>query len=61
MLLVAAEGNRPGRGSYTIRQLDTAARLLTLDIVLHGDGPGERWVRSARPATRSRASGRAGR
>jgi len=23
--------------------------MLTLDIVLHGDGPGERWVRSARP------------
>jgi NADPH-dependent ferric siderophore reductase len=49
MLLVAAEGNRPVRRRYTIRQLDTAARLLTLDIVLHGDGPGERWVRSARP------------
>jgi NADPH-dependent ferric siderophore reductase len=49
MLLVAAEGNRPVRRRYTIRQLDPAARLLTLDIVLHGDGPGERWVRSARP------------
>src|SRR5271154_5601725 len=49
MLLVAAEGNRPGRRRYTIRQLDAAERLLTLDIVLHGDGPGERWVRSARP------------
>ena len=48
MLLVAAEGNRPVRRRYTIRQLDEAARLLTLDIVLHGDGPGERWVRSAR-------------
>jgi NADPH-dependent ferric siderophore reductase len=47
MLLVAAEGNRPVRRRYTIRQLDTAARLLTLDVVLHGDGPGERWVRSA--------------
>ena len=35
MLLVAAEGNRPVRRRYTIRQLDTAARLLTLDIVLH--------------------------
>src|SRR5260370_1297616 len=48
MLLVAAEGNRPVRRRYTIRQLDEAARLLTLDIVLHGHGPGERWVRSAR-------------
>ena len=52
MLLVAAEGNRPVRRRYTIRQLDTAARLLTLDIVLHGDGPGERWVRSARSGDR---------
>src|SRR5580704_3674042 len=49
MLLVAAEGNRPVRRRYTIRQLDAAERLLTLDIVRHGDGPGERWVRSAEP------------
>ncbi len=52
MLLVAAEGTRPVRRRYTIRQLDQAARLLTLDIVLHGDGPGERWVRSARSGDR---------
>jgi NADPH-dependent ferric siderophore reductase len=52
MLLVAAEGNRPVRRRYTIREIDAAARLLTLDIVLHGDGPGERWVRSARPGDR---------
>ena len=49
MLLVAAEGNRPVRRRYTIRELDQAARMLTMDIVLHGDGPGERWVRSAQP------------
>jgi NADPH-dependent ferric siderophore reductase len=49
MLLVAAEGNRPVRRRYTIRALDQSARLLTLDIVRHADGPGERWVRSARP------------
>ena len=49
MLLVAAEGNRPVRRRYTIRALDPAWQLLTLDVVLHGDGPGERWVRSARP------------
>jgi NADPH-dependent ferric siderophore reductase len=52
MLLVAAEGNRPVRRRYTIRDLDRAARLLTLDVVLHGDGPGERWVRSAAPGDR---------
>ena len=49
MLLVAVDGNRPVRRRYTIRDLDTARQLLTLDIVRHGDGPGERWVRSAQP------------
>ena len=36
MLLVAAEGTRPVRRRYTIRELDATARLITLDIVLHG-------------------------
>src|SRR6266571_5522592 len=49
MLLVDVEGNRPVRRRYTIRALDPASRTITLDIVLHGDGPGERWVRAARP------------
>src|ERR1022692_4246143 len=49
MLLVDVEGNRPVRRRYTIRALDTASQTLTLDVVLHGDGPGERWVRAARP------------
>jgi NADPH-dependent ferric siderophore reductase len=52
MLLVAAEGNRPVRRRYTIRHFDPARRLLTMDVVLHGDGPGERWMRSARPGDR---------
>jgi NADPH-dependent ferric siderophore reductase len=52
MLLVAAEGTRPVRRRYTIRRLDPAARLLTIDVVLHGDGPGERWIRSAKPGDR---------
>jgi NADPH-dependent ferric siderophore reductase len=49
MLLVDVEGNRPVRRRYTIRALDTAGQTLTLDVVLHGDGPGERWIRAARP------------
>jgi NADPH-dependent ferric siderophore reductase len=52
MLLVAAEGTRPVRRRYTIRRLDPQQRSLTLDVVLHGDGPGEQWVRAARPGDR---------
>ncbi len=52
MVLVAADGNRPVRRRYTIRHFDPARRLLTIDVVLHGEGPGERWVRSARPGDR---------
>jgi len=49
MVLVAAEGNRPVRRRYTIRHLDTENLTLTLNIVLHGQGPGERWLRAAAP------------
>ena len=49
MLMVGVDGDRPVRRRYTIRALDTTRQLLTLDIVRHGDGPGERWVRSAQP------------
>lgn len=52
MLLVAAEGNRPVRRRYTIRSLDRARLELTLNVVRHGDGPGERWVLAARPGDR---------
>jgi NADPH-dependent ferric siderophore reductase len=52
MLLVAADGRRPVRRRYTIRHLDQDRQQLTIDVVLHGDGPGERWVRSVRPGDR---------
>lgn len=52
MLLVAVDGRRPVRRRYTIRHLDRAHQRLTIDVVLHGDGPGERWVRSAQPGDR---------
>lgn len=52
MLLVAADGRKPVRRRYTIRQLDRSALRLTIDVVRHGDGPGERWVRSAAPGDR---------
>jgi NADPH-dependent ferric siderophore reductase len=47
MVLVAADGHKPVRRRYTIRQFDRAAAVITIDVVLHGAGPGERWVRSA--------------
>ena len=52
MLLVAADGSKPVRRRYTIRSLNRARQSLTLDIVRHADGPGERWVRSAAPGDR---------
>jgi NADPH-dependent ferric siderophore reductase len=57
MLLVAVAGDRPVRRRYTIRAADLGRRLLTLDVVRHGEGPGERWVRSARPGDRVEAIG----
>jgi NADPH-dependent ferric siderophore reductase len=52
MLLVAVDGRKPVRRRYTIREFDPARLLLTIDVVLHGDGPGERWIRSAKPGDR---------
>jgi NADPH-dependent ferric siderophore reductase len=52
MLMVAVDGDRPVRRRYTIRALDRARRLLTLDVVRHTDGPGERWVAAVRPGDR---------
>jgi NADPH-dependent ferric siderophore reductase len=49
MLLVGVAGDRPVRRRYTIAGLDRARRLVTLDVVRHSDGPGERWVAAARP------------
>jgi NADPH-dependent ferric siderophore reductase len=49
MLMVAWDGDRPVRRRYSIRALDRDQRLLTLDIVRHSQGPGERWVRDAAP------------
>ena len=37
------------RRRYTIRRFDAGRRLLDLEFVMHGDGPGIRWAQSARP------------
>ena len=52
MLLVAAEGIKPVRRRYTIRSLDQSSLALTLHIVRHARGPGERWVSSVRAGDR---------
>jgi len=52
MLMVAVDGDRPVRRRYTIRALDHERQLLTLDVVRHAEGPGERWVAAARPGDR---------
>ena len=49
MLMVAVDGDRPVRRRYTIRHVDPVRCLLTLGIVRHDGGPGERWVATARP------------
>src|SRR5260370_3293336 len=49
MLLVAADGTKPIRRRYTIRSFDAADLRLTLNIDLHGQGPGEQWLRAAQP------------
>jgi NADPH-dependent ferric siderophore reductase len=52
MLMVAVDGDRPVRRRYTIRALDREQRLLTIDVVRHAHGPGERWVAAARRGDR---------
>ena len=37
------------RRRYTIRRFEPGRRLLDLEVVMHGDGPGIRWAQSARP------------
>lgn len=40
----------PARRRYTVRRWDVEERLLTLDILVHGDaGAGSRWAADARP------------
>ena len=45
------------RRRYTIRRFDAARRLLDVDIVMHGDGPGVRWAEAACPGLSIEAIG----
>src|SRR2546429_161566 len=37
------------RRRYTIRRFDRKRASLTIDVLMHGDGPGMRWAQSVRP------------
>ena len=40
---------RPAARDYTPRRYDAVANTLTIDFVLHGDGPAASWAEQARP------------
>jgi NADPH-dependent ferric siderophore reductase len=42
---------RPAARDYTPRRYDAGANTLTLDFVLHGDGPAAAWAAQARPGS----------
>jgi NADPH-dependent ferric siderophore reductase len=45
------------RRRYTIRRFDPEGRLLDLEFVMHGDGPGIRWAQAAQPGVAVEAVG----
>jgi NADPH-dependent ferric siderophore reductase len=57
MLAIPAAQGASFRRRYTIRSLDPARSRVTLDIVLHGDGPGARWAASVEPGSHIEAIG----
>jgi len=48
LLLPATEGAEPVARDYTPRHFDVAARELTIEFALHGDGPAAAWAAQAR-------------
>lgn len=48
-LMLDSGGPEPVRRDYTPRHFDPAARELTIEFALHGDGPAARWAAQARP------------
>ena len=49
--------DEPVRRDYTPRRFDRAARELTIEFVLHGDGPVAGWAARARPGDRAVVAG----
>jgi NADPH-dependent ferric siderophore reductase len=57
MLRVPLAVDRVVNRRYTIRKLDLARAAVTLDVSLHGAGPGTDWIRAARVGDRIDAIG----
>lgn len=51
-LFLDAGGPEPVMRDYTPRHYDAAARELTIEFALHGDGPASRWAARAQPGDR---------
>jgi NADPH-dependent ferric siderophore reductase len=56
-LMLDTGGAEPVRRDYTPRAFDTAARELTIEFALHGDGPAARWAAQAAPGQRIGVAG----
>jgi NADPH-dependent ferric siderophore reductase len=57
MLRVPLAGERVLNRRYTIRAFDPARRTLTIDVSLHGAGPGTDWISAAKEGDRIDAIG----
>lgn len=56
-LFIDTGSEEPARRDYTPRHVDNARRELTLEFVLHGDGPASEWASQAAPGQRVRIGG----
>lgn len=56
-LFIDNGSEEPARRDYTPRHYDNARRELTLEFVLHGDGPAAGWAAQAAPGQRVRIGG----
>lgn len=48
MLRIPLDGDRVVNRRYTIRRFDPDQRTVTIDVSLHGAGPGTDWIRAAK-------------
>jgi NADPH-dependent ferric siderophore reductase len=55
--MLDAEGAEPVRRDYTPRHFDAAARELTIEFALHGDGPAALWAAQAAPGQQATIGG----